>query len=222
VQVEIGGDCQSTDGTEPSHMHNRDELSCSVDRGYELWLLQQAKLRNPNLVTYALSWGVPAWVGNGTFFSTDNQNYMVLFAGCVRQELGFDLDYIGIWNERSWGSVDYVLGLRAALDSAGFTHTQIALPDGLGGQVTSAIDAAAANSSFRAAVHAVGLHYPCHDAEPRVAAEGLAYWASEDYSTVADWAGAGCWGRSLGEWASLRLCVVRRWPTHCCPLCVRG
>ena len=205
-------------------MHNRDELSCSVDRGYELWLLQQAKLRNPNLVTYALSWGVPAWVGNGTFFSTDNQNYQVAFAGCVRQELGFDLDYIGIWNERSWGSVDYVLGLRAALDSAGFTHTQIALPDGLGGQVTSAIDAAAANSSFRAATHAVGLHYPCHDAEPRVAAEGLAYWASEDYSTVADWAGAGCWGRSLGEWASLRLCACARSDNgpQFRPLCVRG
>ena len=31
IQVEIGGDGQSTDGTEASHMHYRDDLNC--DRG---------------------------------------------------------------------------------------------------------------------------------------------------------------------------------------------
>jgi hypothetical protein len=24
-------------------------------------------------------------------------------------------------------------------------------------------------------------------------------WANEDFSTVADWAGAGCWGRTLNQ-----------------------
>jgi hypothetical protein len=33
VQVEIGGDAQSTDGTESSHMHSADDLS--YQRGYE-------------------------------------------------------------------------------------------------------------------------------------------------------------------------------------------
>ena len=33
-KVEIGGDTQSTDGTEPSHMHTRDDLNCT--RGYEV------------------------------------------------------------------------------------------------------------------------------------------------------------------------------------------
>ena len=28
-KVEIGGDTQSTDGTEPSHMHTRDDLNCT-------------------------------------------------------------------------------------------------------------------------------------------------------------------------------------------------
>ncbi len=37
-KVEIGGDVQSTDGTEPSHMHSRDDLSC--ERGYEWWLMK--------------------------------------------------------------------------------------------------------------------------------------------------------------------------------------
>ena len=68
-QVEIGGDSQSTDGTEASHMHSRDDLNCN--RGYEFWLLEEAKKRNPEIVTYALSWAVPAWVGNDTFFSTE-------------------------------------------------------------------------------------------------------------------------------------------------------
>ena len=75
LKVEIGGDTQSTDGTEASHMHARGDLSC--DRGYEWWLLEQAKARNPSIVTYALSWGVPEWVGNGTYFSDDNIDYHV-------------------------------------------------------------------------------------------------------------------------------------------------
>ena len=50
--MEIGGDCQSTDGTEPSHMHDRDDLSCT--RGYEWWLMAQAKARNPSACHSAL------------------------------------------------------------------------------------------------------------------------------------------------------------------------
>jgi hypothetical protein len=96
--------------SEPSHQHTRDDLSCT--RGYEFWLLKQAKARNPAIKTYALSWGVPFWIGNGSFFSADNINYQTQFAVCVRQTLGFDIDYIGIWNERSWGTADYVVSLR--------------------------------------------------------------------------------------------------------------
>ncbi len=55
AQVEIGGDCQSTSGTEPSHMHSRDDLGC--DRGYEGWLMSEAKKRNPEIKTWGLSWG---------------------------------------------------------------------------------------------------------------------------------------------------------------------
>ena len=52
LKVEIGGDGQSTHGVEPSHMHDGfASLNCSAVRGYELWLLQQAKARNPQLVT---------------------------------------------------------------------------------------------------------------------------------------------------------------------------
>src|SRR5579884_2015999 len=55
LKVEIGGDTNSTDGAEPSHMHTRGDLNC--DRGYEWWLMAQAKARNPNIKLAALTWG---------------------------------------------------------------------------------------------------------------------------------------------------------------------
>merc|ERR1719174_2715191 len=43
LKVEIGGDSQSTDGTESSHMHKKDVVD--LHTGYEWWLLQEAKKR---------------------------------------------------------------------------------------------------------------------------------------------------------------------------------
>lgn len=71
-----------------------------------------------------------AWVGNETYFSQDNLGYQLAFLECVRSTLNFTVDYIGIWNERSWGSTQYVTALRQALDSNGFTDTKIVIPDG--------------------------------------------------------------------------------------------
>src|SRR5579885_1320777 len=45
LKVEIGGDTNSTDGSEPSHMHTRDDLNFT--RGYEWWLMKEARRRNP-------------------------------------------------------------------------------------------------------------------------------------------------------------------------------
>jgi hypothetical protein len=52
LKVEIGGDVQSTDGTENSHMHNRGAIDCAGLQ-YEGWLIAEAvrltrtKLRPP-------------------------------------------------------------------------------------------------------------------------------------------------------------------------------
>ena len=98
LKVEIGGDAQSTDGTEPSHMHTRDDLSCT--RGYELWLVKQARLRNPSIIIYGLSWGTPAWVGNGTYYSEDNVVYQTQWVKCIQQEAGASVNVLGLWNEK--------------------------------------------------------------------------------------------------------------------------
>jgi galactosylceramidase len=61
LKVEIGGDSQSTDGTEPSHMHSKDDLD--LKRGYEWWLMVEAKKRNPDIKKIAwASLGIP-WLG---------------------------------------------------------------------------------------------------------------------------------------------------------------
>ena len=62
LKVEIGGDGQSTDGSEPSHRHaapGEDSSEPDYSRGYEWWLMKEAKARNPDIKLYGLSWAVP-------------------------------------------------------------------------------------------------------------------------------------------------------------------
>ena len=104
------------------------------------------------------------------------------------------------------------MSLRNALDAAGLSNTRIVVPDGGGCAAVTA--AAAANASFAKAVYALGEHYPCKRSCPATAATGMKFWASEDYSTVADWAGAGCWGRSLNQnWVLLNSTSTIAWST---------
>ena len=82
LKVEIGGDTNSTSGAEPSHKHTAADLDCN--RGYEWWLMEQAKARNPNIKLVGLSWGAPGWIGNGNFWTTDMVNYLVAWLDCAK------------------------------------------------------------------------------------------------------------------------------------------
>jgi galactosylceramidase len=98
LKVEIGGDSQSTDGTESSHMHSPDDLD--LHRGYEWWLLKEAKARNPEIKTYGLPWAYPGWVGNGTGSpfaanGTLTSKYILNWVKGAKTEYGVDIDYIG-------------------------------------------------------------------------------------------------------------------------------
>jgi len=201
LKVEIGGDAQSTDGSEPSHMHTSTEApSCS--RGYEFWLLKEAKKRNPAIITYALAWGTPGWIGDGKFFSEDNLRYQTSWLTCVRDKLGFAVDYVGIWNESPWGDLWYIDALRRSIDLNGM-RTQLVLLDEIFGVNRQFVSYFENNETFRSLVNAVGLHYPCN--EDKGLAEVLKrhpetrLWASEESSTVGDWGGAGCWGRLINQ-----------------------
>ena len=123
LKVEIGGDAQSTEGTEASHMHIREEEN--YHRGYEWWLMAEAKRRNPSIQLYALSWGFPSWVAEGGNSPLTNSTamYVTKWLTGARDVHGLHIDYIGIWNERAY-SREYIHALHDHLIAANLT-TQI-------------------------------------------------------------------------------------------------
>eukprot|EP01064_Diplonema_japonicum_P022994 TRINITY_DN3336_c1_g1_i1.p1 TRINITY_DN3336_c1_g1~~TRINITY_DN3336_c1_g1_i1.p1 ORF type:complete len:825 (+),score=228.69 TRINITY_DN3336_c1_g1_i1:51-2477(+) len=199
LKVEIGGDSQSTDGTETSHMHSKDDLD--VTRGYEWWLMKEAKARNPDIKLYGLPWAFPGWVGNdpttgvpsGSPFTYPNQtsNYILQWIKGAKNTHGLDIDYIGIWNERS-SSASYAQSLRDTFAQNGFGDIKIVAKDG-GADICTTLQQ---DPAYAKTVDIIGLHYPsdysdysvCHSLNKPV-------WASEESSSYDDYNGAACWAR---------------------------
>src|ERR1700678_1974168 len=98
LKVEIGGDTNSTDGSESSIEHSEGTVDCNT--GYEFWLMEQAKALNPNIEFYGLAWGAPGWTGS-TFWTTNTINYLVSWLGCAKSH-GLTIKYLGGWNERNY------------------------------------------------------------------------------------------------------------------------
>lgn len=128
LKFEIGGDVNSTDGSEPSHAATREEFLHPrpeyFQRGYEWWLLKEAKKRNPCLLLEGLQWGAPGWIGDGQFFSQENADYVVSFLLGAKQHHGLAIDYVGVCNERDYETA-YIKRLRQTLDRAGLKHVGI-------------------------------------------------------------------------------------------------
>ncbi|MGC9942693.1 MAG: galactosylceramidase [Verrucomicrobiota bacterium] len=114
--VEVPGDGNSTQGAEPSHMHTRDDLN--YHRGYEWWLMREAKRRNPDLTLDACAWGCPGWVGEGNFWSQDMCDYYVKWIQGLKSAYGLDLTAIGCRNEKGVNE-DFAKRFRATLDANG-------------------------------------------------------------------------------------------------------
>src|SRR5208337_3240569 len=62
LKVEIGSGENSTCGSEPSHAITREELADPKPRGYEFWLMAEARKRNPGMFLDCLPWAYPHWV----------------------------------------------------------------------------------------------------------------------------------------------------------------
>eukprot|EP00041_Stephanoeca_diplocostata_P026891 m.733057 g.733057 ORF g.733057 m.733057 type:complete len:1032 (+) comp23069_c0_seq3:161-3256(+) len=199
LKVEIGGDIQSTSGTEQSHMHSRDDLSCT--RGYEGWLLKEAKLRNPGIKTWGLSWGVPGWIGNGSYFSDDNVMYQTKWVECMHSAYNISVDYVGIWNERPYGPPSYTVALRQSLDAAGFASTKIVLPDGhIDATLVGLLDPTSStyDPHFSDAVYAVGQHGCGHRWDGNGSFPQQKFWCTE--SEVSNgWPAAMGWGGTINR-----------------------
>ena len=193
LKIEVGGDALSTDGAEPSHMHTEAEAetgSGNFHRGYEWWVAKQARRRNPRVKLYALPWEWPAWVGEGTGDPYHNMSkplrYVISWLRGAKEVHGLAFDYMGVWNENRC-EPDYVVALRNALDEEGFELTKIIAPDAARKAAGTLISIMLERPDVRAAVHAVGYHYPNSNPNVSVADQillGRSLWASEDDSTV--------------------------------------
>jgi hypothetical protein len=212
LKVEIGGDTNSTDGSESSVEHTSGAINCSS--GYEWWLMEQAKALNPNIKLYGLAWGAPGWVGS--FWTTATINYLVSWLNCATSH-GLTINYLGGWNERGY-NIAWYEQLRSTLNADGHSAVQIV---GADSDWSIATDIAG-NSTFANAVSIIGVHYPCTGGDGGSAdtcpanstAEGTGkpLWASENGSQDLN-GGAGALIRSIVRgYTDAKLTGYINWP----------
>jgi hypothetical protein len=205
LKVEIGGDVNSTEGTEPSHARTREEFEHPRPeysrRGYEWWLMREAKKRNPHVYLDVLQWGAPHWIGDKNFpdvgnpndlkwpermtpnrrkfYTQDNAEFVASFIRGAKDYHALDIDYCGIWNENLHDSA-WIKLLRKTLDCHGLTKVRIIGCDEDGKQQWGIVDEFPRDAELNNAVSVVGVHYP-RCASPAAARQcGKPLWASED------------------------------------------
>jgi hypothetical protein len=219
IKLEIGGEGDSTTGTESSHEPQPGVFD--FHSGYEWFMMTEAVKRNPDIVVYGLPWSFPSWLYHGTNHSTCHTDWV----GCVngsaaaayiaewvdgaKRVHGVHVSYIGWHNESPWRP-EWVALLRAELDKRGLNATKIVVGDcGPGGGfqspglATKLLPNASVDISQLADV--VGLHYPVSimpvAREPSTVAKPFyeelwalpqRLWASEEYSTYSDSHGGRC------------------------------
>ncbi|MGH9398095.1 MAG: family 16 glycoside hydrolase [Terriglobia bacterium] len=183
LKVEIGSDVNSTDGSEPSFARTRAEMAHpNFNRGYEWWLMEEAKKRNPHIVFDSLAWGAPGWIGNGHFYSQDMANYVVKFIqGAKSHQL--DMPYTGIWNETQY-EPNYVKLLKKTLLLNGLTTQVVCCDLYTEEHPWSIVDKMESDPELEKAVDVVGVHSPNvlkgPTAPDSAKKSGKPLWASED------------------------------------------
>lgn len=179
-KVEIGGDMNSTDGAEPSHMRTPEDAN--YHRGYEWWLMEESKKRNPDIKLYGLEWGAPHWINpkSNNVWTPENITYIVNWVQHAKSDHNLAIDYLGGWNERG-NNPGWYKSFRSGLDKAGLQKVTVVADDSFHWKVGLA---AAADPAFANSFQIVGMHYPpgnsgttaewhaCYDT-------GKPLWASE-------------------------------------------
>jgi hypothetical protein len=184
LKVEIGADVNSTDGSEPSQMRSR--IDHDYSRGYEWWLMREARKRNPHIILDTLAWGAPGWVGGGDFYSDDMANYVADFIEGAKRTWGLDIAYTGIWNEKHFESPEYVKILRRVLDEHHLDTKIVCCDEYPRADVDqwTILKAMAKDPALRDAVAVVSVHYPRRHGKvttPNSAVGiGKPLWSSED------------------------------------------
>ncbi len=152
--VEIPGD-GSTQGTEPSHMHSKSDEN--YFRGYEWWIMRQAKIRNPAVTLDGVAWSCPGWVGNRNFWSQDMCDYYVKWIKGLGSAHGLKMDAIGCRNEKGVNE-EFIKNFRATLNAAGLSAVKLHGFDNWERNKFEWVKDMAKDPALRDAVDVVGNH----------------------------------------------------------------
>ena len=196
LKVEIGGDVNSTCGTEPSHARTREEFENPrpeyFQRGYEWWLMKEAQKRNPDIYLDCLEWGAPGWIGDGKYYSQDNINYIIAFIKGARQYHDLNIDFTGIWNERMY-NIEFIKNLRKALDENGLNEVKLVVGDFYNWLIA---DDMKLDEELREAIAVIGDHYPerykadkAYSSSDNAKSFGIPIWNCEGGPWKGDWEG---------------------------------
>lgn len=200
LKVEIGGDVNTLTGTEPSIAHTREEFLNPQpefsQRGSQLWLMKEAKKRNPDIILEVIQWGAPGWIGNGEFFSQENADLIVRYLLKAKDFHGIEVDYCGIWNERFMSfdrpkNVSWVKLLKSELRRNGLNTKIVAMDEVSTFNIAKDL---LKDPELMDAVDVLGSHYqswnPLSFNEKQVLQTGKPLWSTEDGPWRTDWEGA--------------------------------
>ncbi len=203
LKVEMGGGENAGCGSEASHAIKPDELQNPVSRGYEFWLMREAKDRNLDMILEYLPWRFPYWLS--WRFTHNSADYFVAFLEVAKKQWDLDIDWVAASENENGTDRDWIVNkLRPALDARGYKEVKIQAPDDDSGD-WKIIEEMADDPAYREIIKAVGYHYVSgrnfteamveDRGRPTTALarhSGIPLWASEDWSwTGKEWGGAG-------------------------------
>jgi len=202
LKVEVGCGENSTSGSEPSHAVIRGELLNPKPRGYELWLMAEARKRNPKIFLDCLPWSYPAWVRER--FSQASAEWLASFLTVCQKHYGIELDWLTAAQNEMGTDLHWIrTQLRPQLDKHGFGHVKISAPDG-DSSTWAIFDQFENDRDGAQLISAVGYHYldgrepwnidqqVGHPATAKAKQSGKSLWASEEWSQCgASWDGQG-------------------------------
>lgn len=206
LKVEIGCDGDTTQGSEQSHMRSENDFSSTAfQRGYENWLMVEAKKRNPNILLSGLEWGVPGWVAtSGSIFTDKNQDYLIKWIVGLRDKLNLTIDSLGVgFNERGYNTT-FIKEMRKVLNSHGLSHIKTIASDQCCGSQWNIAKEMLSDSELRDAIDVIGTHCPGplngqSAPPPNVVAMQKQLWNTEQHFGLPDPSSAKCW-----EWRAAK------------------
>lgn len=206
-KAEIGGDGNSTEGSEPSHMHTKDDQN--YNRGYQWWMMKEAKKRNPNIQLQALAWDFPSWIKDVS--SQAAADYLVNYIKGAKAVHNLDIDYIGMWNETKTSNILIKL-LRKTLDANGLQKVKIMADDQVRNWAIA--DSVKADKELVKDVDIVTTHYPKYESTQVAKDIGKPIWSSEDGPWDDTWGASGQQSGPLAKLLNLNYVRGRMTSTH--------